>query len=94
MKIEYTLEARNDLEDTFERIVVDNPLAAARLEERLLSLIERLAAREFEGPEIELTTGERVRSWPVPPLRVYYRREPERLLVLRVYHQARQPITK
>jgi plasmid stabilization system protein ParE len=56
-------------------------------------VITSLAEGEFDGPEQELRrTGERVRSWPVPPFRIYYRREPDEFVVLRVYHSARRPI--
>ena len=92
MTIEYTPEARHDLVDAIARVHRENPLAAARLADRILSRVERLAAGDFDGAELTLTTGERVRSWAVSPYRIYYRREPNRLLVVRVYHQARQPI--
>jgi hypothetical protein len=36
--------------------------------------------------------GSRVRSWPIPPFRVYYQRRGAELVVLRVYHQARRPL--
>jgi plasmid stabilization system protein ParE len=94
LTIEYTPEARHDLVDAIDRIHRENPSAAAHLADRLLSRIERLAAGDFEGVELALTTGEHVRSWPVPPYRIYYRREPDRLLVVRVYHQAREPIAR
>jgi len=35
-----------------------------------------------------------VRSWPVPPVRVYYQRQSNALWVLRIYHQAQPLITK
>ena len=38
--------------------------------------------------------GMLVRSWPLPPYRIYYRRRDGYLEVMRVYHQARQPITR
>jgi hypothetical protein len=41
-----------------------------------------------------LKTGEKIRGWPYPPFRVYYKREPKALLVLRVYHQKREPIVR
>jgi plasmid stabilization system protein ParE len=57
--------------------------------------IDRLASNEFEGPESELrVTHERVRSWPVRPYRIYYRREADTLVVLRIYHAARRPIAR
>lgn len=61
----------------------------------MFGVIGKLAAREFDGPEGVLrTTGERVRSWPVRPYRIYYRRDGETLVILRIYHSARRPITK
>jgi hypothetical protein len=60
----------------------------------VVSLVERLAKAEFEGPELMLKTGLMVRSWPLPPYRVYYRRRNGVLEILRVYHQARRPLTR
>jgi plasmid stabilization system protein ParE len=77
-----------------EHILRDDPAAAARVDDRLLAAIERLAAGEFEGPETTLTTGEVVRSWPVRPFRIYYQRAADDLLIVRIYHQARSPIEK
>jgi hypothetical protein len=56
--------------------------------------LRRLADREFEGPEHRLTTGEVVRSWVVPPFRIFYQRRSDALLVLRIYHHARKPLAK
>ena len=56
--------------------------------------IERLAAQEFEGPVSRLRSGAVVRSWAVPPFRIYYQRQPAELLIVRVYHQTRRPITR
>lgn len=61
---------------------------------RGFSIIDKLAAGDFDGPEQELTSGERVRSWAVPPVRVYYQRQEDALWVLRIYHQARRPIAR
>lgn len=60
----------------------------------MLRVVEQLAAGDFEGPEQRLRSGRLVRSWPVPPLRVYYQRRADELVVLRVYHHARRPLTK
>jgi hypothetical protein len=35
-----------------------------------------------------------VRSWPIHPLRIYYRRTRDTLQILRVYHQSWRPIAK
>jgi plasmid stabilization system protein ParE len=69
-----------------------NPLAAQRLAKRVFAAVDRLASAECEGPEIQLATGEVVRSWPVPPLRIFYRRGADSLWVLRIYDMRREPL--
>ena len=49
---------------------------------------------KFDGPLSRLRSGASVRSWAVPPFRVYYQRHPDELLIVRVYHQKRPPITR
>lgn len=94
MKIRFAPQAEADLRDTLQYIGERNPRAAKKLGERVLAVIEMLAARELDGQEQRLTTGEVVHSWPVPPFRIYYRREGDELQVLRIYHHARRPITR
>jgi plasmid stabilization system protein ParE len=71
-----------------------NPTAAANLDADITRCVERLSAREFEGPVSRLRSGAVVGSWGVPPFRIYYQRHPDELLVLRVYHQKRRPISR
>ena len=92
MKIRYTAEAHRDLIDALDHGMRTDPAATAHLADRLLLVIERLAAGEFEGPKTVLSTGETLRSWPVRPFRIYYERTGDELLVVRIYHQARSPI--
>jgi plasmid stabilization system protein ParE len=48
-----------------------------------------------EAVEVALRRGgDKVRSWPAPPFRIYYRRESETLIVLRVYHSSRRPLAR
>jgi plasmid stabilization system protein ParE len=53
-----------------------------------------LADREFEGTLSRLRSGAVVRSWGVPPFRIYYQRQPDELLIVRVHHQARKPMVR
>jgi plasmid stabilization system protein ParE len=94
LKIRFSLRAREDLRSAVAYLAVKNPAAAKGLADQLLSTIERLAEGEFEGPETQLRSGAIVRSWPVVPYRIYYQRSADLLRVVRVYHQARRPITK
>ena len=70
----------------------DNPGAAARLVDRVFEVIDLLAEGGLDGPRHTLRSGIEVRSWPVQPLRIFYRREADELHVLRIYHQSRRPL--
>ena len=95
MKIVFAPEAVEDLTAAIDYLGQRDPRAAASTADGVFGVIDRLAAREFEGPECELRrTRERVRSWPARPFRIYYRREGESFVVLRIYHSSRRPIAR
>ena len=94
MKVTYTEEAVADIVEAITYLNERNPTAAANLDADIARCIERLADREFDGPVSRLRSGAVVRSWSVPPFRIYYQRHPDELLIVRVYHQARGPITR
>jgi plasmid stabilization system protein ParE len=94
LKVTYTEEAVADIVEAITYLNERSPTAAANLDTEIARCIERLADREFEGPVSRLRSGSVVRSWSVPPFRIYYQRHPDELLILRVYHQARRPITR
>ena len=94
MKVTYTEEAIADIVEAITYLHERNPTAATNLDEEITHCVERLAAREFDGPVSRLRSGAVVRSWSVPPFRVYYQRHPDQILILRVYHQRRRPITR
>jgi plasmid stabilization system protein ParE len=94
LKVTYTEEAVADIVDAIAYLNERNPTAASKLDAEIARCVERLAEREFEGPVSRLRSGAVVRSWAVPPFRIYYQRHSDELLVLRVYHQARSPITR
>lgn len=72
----------------------DSRNAADRFLARLVEVIGLLATEAFTGREVVLRDGRRVRTWPVPPHRIYYRRQGDLFEVVRVYHQARRPIER
>ena len=94
MKVTYTQEAIADIVDAITFLNERSPTAAADLDANILRCVERLAGGEFDGPLSRLRSGALVRSWAVPPFRIYYQRHPDELLIVRVYHQARRPITR
>lgn len=94
MKVNYTEEAVADIVQAITDLNERNPTAAAKLDADIARCIQRLADREFEGPVSRLRSGAVVRSWGVPPFRIYYQRRPDELLIIRVYHQKRRPIAR
>jgi plasmid stabilization system protein ParE len=94
VKIVWSSEAADDLEGAVEYLAQDSPAAAAKLGEGILALVDRLATEPLDGPKHILKTGQAVRGWPFPPFRVYYQRTEDALLIIRVYHQKREPIAR
>jgi plasmid stabilization system protein ParE len=94
LRIIWAPEAADEFDTTIGFIAERNPAAARKLAVNVLALVERLASEPLDGPAHTLTTGEVVRGWPVPPLRVYYQRAEGVLRILRVYHQKREPIAR
>jgi plasmid stabilization system protein ParE len=92
LKVTYTEEAIVDIVEAISYLNERNPTAAANLDAEIGQCIERLAAQEFDGPVSRLRSGTLVRSWAVPPFRIYYQRHTDELLIVRVYHQTRRPI--
>ena len=76
MTIYFSPEAEEDFAAVVRYLVERNPTAAAELGRRIFAVVDKLAAGDFEGTEQALVTGELVRSWAIPPVRVYYQRYP------------------
>lgn len=94
MTVIFAPEAEEDFRALIDYLHERNPAAAAAFSERIFAVVERLSSGAFDGPEQHLRTGEAVRSWAIPPVRLYYQRTDDVLWVLRIYHQARSPITR
>jgi plasmid stabilization system protein ParE len=94
LNVTYTEEAVADIVQAITYLNERSPTAAANLDAKIAHCIERLADWEFEGPISRLRSGGVVRSWAVRPFRIYYQRHPDELVIVRVYHQSRRPITR
>jgi plasmid stabilization system protein ParE len=92
--VAFAPEAEADFAAIIGFLAERNPLAASEFADRIFEIVDRLAANDFDGPEQTLGSGEVVRSWPIPPVRVYYQRRPSSFWVLRIYHQAQAPIVR
>ena len=94
MKVVVAPEAQVDIAQAYHSVAADDSEAANRLLGHVIEIIGLLAAKEFVGREVVLRDGRRVRTWPIPPYRVYYRERPDVFEVVRVYHQSRRPIER
>jgi len=94
MTIVVAPQAGRDLREAYEYILKDNPIAADRVLAHIVEVIGMLASEAVTGRDVLLRDGRRVKTWPVPPYRIYYRVSWQELQVIRVYHQARRPIER
>lgn len=94
MTIVVSPEAGKDLREVYEYIHKDNPIAAGRVLAHIVEVIGMLASEAVMGREVLLGDGRWVKTWPVPPYRIYYRVSGQERQVIRVYHQARRPIER
>ena len=87
-RIVWTAQAVENLDAIVSYIEAFNPAAAARMAERLVALADSLAdfserGRDVGGGKREMTI--------VPPYLLRYRVEPDRVIILRIRHGAREP---
>ena len=94
MAIVWSSEAAEDFLQALAYLQERNPAAAIQLAERVDAVLTKLTEEAIDGPAQRLRSGKLVRSWPVHPFRLYYQRAGERFLVVRLYHQKRQPIVR
>ena len=94
MTIFFAPQAEQDFAVVIGYLAERNPMAAAALGRKIFSIIDKLAAYDFDGPETTLRTGEVVQSWAVPPVRIYYRRKADAFWVVRIHHQAQRPLER
>lgn len=93
-KFEYSELAAQDVAEQLSYLLQHSQTAAVELEQALTKLLAALAAREFEGPDATLRSGQVIHSWPLYPLRVYYQRRGATLYVVRVHHGSKRPIER
>jgi plasmid stabilization system protein ParE len=92
VKIVLSPLAAQDLNEAYEFIANDNKRAADEVLIRITEVLGLLASGRVRGREVKLTRGRKVRTWSLPPYRIYYRIQDDELQVVRIYHQARRPI--
>ena len=84
MSIRWTASAHRDYAVAVSYLAERDVGAARRLVERIDLALGDLDEGRVEGPAFTLTTGEQVRGWLVSPFRIYYQRDGQTLVVLRL----------
>jgi len=92
--IVWTAEGAEDFLAALTYLRKRNRAAAERSMHEVNAALQRLDELPIDGPEGQLSSGALVRSWPVPPFRVYYQRRSHDVLILRLYDQRREPIER
>lgn len=88
-QVQWEDEALDDLRQLVEFIALDNPTAAQRLGMAVVDKVQQLAAQPRMGRRYAAIKEVEVREVPVPPYRIFYRVETQRVVVLAVWHGAR-----
>lgn len=95
-RVEFSPEALAELEELTTYFAERNPAVAERVIADVVAASERLAlhAPRLDGPPAVLRTGEPCRRYFVHPMMLYYDRAPGVVVVLHVWHHAREPIAR
>lgn len=88
-RIQRSPRAQADIDEIWLHIALDDPDAAFRMVDRIARATDRLADYPFSAPA-HPELGEGMRSLPVGSYRVLHRVEPDRVLIVRVVHAARE----
>jgi toxin ParE1/3/4 len=89
MRLKFTARAVRDLRNIREYIARDNPVAARRVKEQIISSIRQLEAFQGKGRPGRVS-GTREIVIPTTPYLVPYRVRNEVMETLAVYHAARK----
>ncbi len=82
--LEWTAPALDDLDDIAAFIALENPVAAAELAERAIEAVERLRRFPSSGRWVPELRSRVYREVIVPPLRIIYRRERAKVIIVHV----------
>lgn len=92
MRVIWDPLALDEFEEAIAYLRAEDQIAAEKLASAVIRAIDTLADGRFDGPARPLSTQDHVRVWWVAPYRLYYRREPGVLYILRlVHHRRRSP---
>ncbi len=87
MKLRLSLDAEADLEHIRDTIVLENPVAAERVQKSIARTIELLKHFPYIG-RVGIAKGTREKPVKSSPYIIVYKADSEELVVLRLYHGA------
>ncbi len=95
-RVVFTDDATTDLEELAEYLDARNPVAAVKVRDAIFAAVAMLASPgpRVEGPAVTLRSGAPCRRHFIHPVVLYYQREGGVLTIVRVYHHAREPISR
>lgn len=89
LKIAFSVESGQDIDDIIEYFALDNPEAAQAVAGRIEKSLRLLAERPHMGHPAPETGQEGMRRMSVPPYIVFYRIGDSELQIARVLHSSR-----
>ena len=94
--IEFSPEARAELDDVIDYIAERNLAAALQAQSAIESVLDMLTTHEprTDGPAVTLRKEGPCREWFVHPVTLYYQRVRGVLWIMHVHHHAREPIAR
>jgi plasmid stabilization system protein ParE len=95
-RIELSAQARADLDDLIEYLLLRNPGAAVEVSASIDAALTVLAAStpRMDGPAVRLQSGAACRRHHAHPVVIFYERAPGLLFVQAIHHHAREPIAR
>jgi plasmid stabilization system protein ParE len=94
LKITYTEEAIADIVEAISYLNERNSAAAAKLDTEIRALHRTPGKSRIRRASFASSLRRCDPQRGVPPFRIYYQRHPHELVIVRVYHQSRRPITR
>jgi plasmid stabilization system protein ParE len=91
MRVVYTLRASADLDAILSQLILQNPLAALLLAERVDRSVQRAAMFPESAPLVAFGDNIRALTLARYPYRIFYRVRPQVIEILHIRHAARAP---
>lgn len=86
-RIIWTVPALQELDEVADYISLDNPEAAKQLVRKTFKRVEQLTHHPKSGKSVEELKGSIYRELVLPPCRIFYREENDRLYIIHIIRE-------